>query len=98
MATEANSGSFKKGAPGKPKGAINKTTKLVKEVFAEAFNQLQSDPNVKLSEWGKRNPTEFYKLASKLIPIQIAGDPENPLSFTLKGALGFEDDNTESEI
>jgi len=67
----ANATSFKKGAPGKPKGAVNKTTKLVKEVFAEAFNALQQDPTVNLIEWGKREPTEFYKLASKLIPTQM---------------------------
>lgn len=89
---------FEKGNPGKPKGAVSKTTKLVKEVFAEAFTELQSDKEVKLAAWGKKNPTEFYKLASKLIPIQLAGDPENPISFTLRGALGFEDDKTEPEV
>jgi hypothetical protein len=62
---------FGKGNPGKPKGALNKTTKLVKEVFADAFNELQQDEAVKLAVWGKENPTEFYKLASKLIPTQM---------------------------
>lgn len=62
---------FGKGNPGKPKGALNKTTKLVKEVFAEAFAELQNDESVKLAVWGKENPTEFYKLASKLIPTQM---------------------------
>lgn len=88
---------FKEGNSGRPKGATNKTTKLVKETFAEVFNELQSDPEAKLSEWGKKNPTEFYKLASKLIPVQVAGDPENPLTFTLKDALGF-NDNTEQKV
>lgn len=62
---------FEKGNPGKPAGAVNKTTKLVKEVFAEAFAELQNDPSVKLVVWGKENPTEFYKLASKLIPTDL---------------------------
>lgn len=62
---------FAKGNPGKPKGAINKTTKLVKEVFAEVFQDMQSDPAANLLSWGKENPTEFYKLASKLIPTQM---------------------------
>jgi len=57
--------------PGKPKGAVNKTTKLVKEVFAEVFEQLQDDPIANLKSWGIENPTEFYKLASKLIPTQM---------------------------
>lgn len=30
-------------------------------------------------EWAKDNETEFYKLASKLIPITVGGDAENPL-------------------
>lgn len=89
---------FGEGNTGKPKGAVNKTTKLVKEVFAEVFSELQLDPEAKLSAWGKKNPTEFYKLASKLIPIQLAGDPENPLAFTLKEALKFDDDSTEPEV
>jgi len=70
---------FEKGNPGKPKGAVNKTTKLVKEVFAEVFENMQTDPDANLLAWGKENPTEFYKLASKLIPIQIGSDPDNPL-------------------
>lgn len=81
---------FKEGNPGKPKGAVNKTTKLVKEVFATVFSELQEDPKANLKTWGSQNPTEFYKLASKLIPIQLSGDPENPLSFTLKDAISFD--------
>lgn len=71
---------FKEGNPGKPKGAVNKTTKIVKDVFADVFTKLQSDPKAKLLVWAKANPTEFYKLSSKLIPIQLGNDPENPLT------------------
>ncbi len=62
---------YAKGEGGRPQGAVNKTTKLVKEVFADAFATLQEDDAVKLAVWGKENPTEFYKLASKLIPTQM---------------------------
>jgi hypothetical protein len=68
----------------KPVGAINKTTKMVKEVFAEVFNDLQLDKKANLRAWGKENPTEFYKLASKLIPLQLTGDPDNPLVQEMK--------------
>lgn len=71
---------FEKGNPGKPKGAICKTTRLVKDVFAEVFSDLQNDPNVKLSEWAKKEPTEFYKLASKLIPTQVNANINASLS------------------
>ncbi len=75
---------FTKNNPGKPKGAVNKTTKLVKEVFSETFNYLQTDKDAikkkaNLKSWAKDNPTEFYKIASKLIPVQLANDPDNPL-------------------
>lgn len=68
-----HAGLFKQGNSGRPQGTPNKTTRLVKEVFTTVFNELQDDPKVNLREWGKANPTEFYKLASRLIPTEIDG-------------------------
>jgi hypothetical protein len=56
---------------GRKAGTPNKLTRTVKEAFEEAFNTLQEQPGVKLGEWGKANPTEFYKLAARLIPAEI---------------------------
>jgi hypothetical protein len=56
---------------GRKAGTPNKLTRTVKEAFEEAFNALQEQPGVKLGEWGKANPTEFYKLAARLIPAEI---------------------------
>jgi len=64
-------GQFQAGNKGKPKGATNKLTKTVKSVFETVFNKLQDDPTAKLEVWGKENPTDFYKLCSKLIPTAI---------------------------
>jgi len=93
----ANETSFKPGQGGRPKGIPNKSTRLVKDVFATVFSELQNDPKANLQTWGSQNPTEFYKLASKLIPIQLAGDPENPISFTLKDAISF-DGSSQPEV
>ena len=68
---------------GRPKGSPNKATKSVREHFATAFNLLQEDDAVNLTSWGKDNPTEFYRLASKLIPLQVANDPDNPMPGTI---------------
>jgi len=65
---------FIKGNKGKPKGAQNKLTKSVKEAFEIAFSELQEDKEAKLSNWAKENPTEFYKLAAKLIPTSVNAD------------------------
>lgn len=81
---------FKKGEGGRPPGAVNKITRTVKEVFAKVFDELQDDPEANLQQWAKQNKTEFYKLSSKLLPIQIAGDPESPLALSVTDGLTFE--------
>lgn len=65
-----NTGQFGKGNPGKPKGAVNKTTREVREAVGFVFNALQEDEGAPytLVEWAKQNPGQFYQLASKLIP------------------------------
>lgn len=62
---------FEKGNSGKPKGALNKLTKTVKEKVLDVFNELQDDPTANLLSWAKEEPTEFYKIASKLIPAEV---------------------------
>lgn len=60
-------GSAKTG--GRQKGVQNKFTSSVKDAFASAFETLGGASA--LAIWGKDNPTDFYKLASKLIPSDI---------------------------
>ena len=67
---------FKKGdkkpeASGRKEGSINKLTKTVKERVLEVFNELQEDSEANLLSWAKTEPTEFYKIAAKLIPSDI---------------------------
>lgn len=82
-----NSGQFGKGNPGKPKGATNKLTRAVKEAFEAAFNELQGQPGVRLPDWAKENPTEFYKIASKLIPAELNANVTGNLAGLL-GSIG----------
>lgn len=64
-------GQFKKGQGGRPKGVPNAITRTVKETVLAVFNDLQEDPRANLFSWGKDNPTEFYKIAAKLIPTEV---------------------------
>jgi hypothetical protein len=68
---------FEKGNSGKPKGAKNKITKTVKEVVFDVFEKLQIDRKANLLTWGKDNPTEFYKIAAKLIPTDVKAEVKN---------------------
>lgn len=46
----------------------------VRESFERVFHALQDDDEASLENWAKRNPGEFYKLASKLLPMQVTAD------------------------
>lgn len=54
---------------GRVAGTPNKFTANVKQAFVEAFEKLGGVDA--LVTWGKRNPTEFYRLVSKIIPIDM---------------------------
>lgn len=71
---------------GRTKGTPNKTTREVKEWFALVFRMIQKDPNVNLLEWAKANPSEFYRLAAKLIPVQnqVTGAEGKPIEVVAK--------------
>jgi hypothetical protein len=64
---------FTKGNGGRPVGATNHLTRTVKETVLAAFEELQGDPKVNIVNWGRLNPTEFYKIAAKLIPTELTG-------------------------
>lgn len=66
-------GQFKAGNSGKPKGAVNKVTRTVKETVLSVFNELQESPKHSLKAFAEENPKEFYTIASKLIPTEITG-------------------------
>jgi hypothetical protein len=75
---------------GRKAGTPNKIPKQVKDVFFDTFTKLQEDPKANLTQWAKENKTEFYKLSSKLLPIQLAGDPENPVAVNVVEGMTFE--------
>lgn len=63
--------------PGRPKGAPNKITRDIKQAIAEAFEKAGGvDYLVKLAS---EDPRTFCALVGKVIPLQVAGDPDNPL-------------------
>lgn len=69
---------------GRVKGTPNKVTASVKSSFEEAFNMLQRNDKANLLAWAERNTTEFYKLASKLIPVhaEVSGPDGEPIQFS----------------
>jgi hypothetical protein len=78
-----NTGKFGKGNTGKPKGALNKTTKSVKEAIELAAEGLGGA--ARLQEWAASDPSNekifWGQIYPKLLPLQLTGDPDNPITI-----------------
>jgi hypothetical protein len=59
----------------------NKITKTVKGTFLDVFLEMQTMPKVNLLEWGIENPRDFYGLATKLIPTELAGNVDAAMTI-----------------
>jgi hypothetical protein len=68
---------------GRPKGALNKTTRAAKEAIALAAESLGGAD--RLVEWAQETPENerafWVTIYPKLIPVTVAGDAENPLQM-----------------
>lgn len=72
----------KQGAgPGRPKGASNKITRDIKEAVARAFEKVGGEDY--LVTIAREDPKTFCSLLGRVIPLQIAGDNENPLTIQI---------------
>lgn len=69
---------------GRRKGVPNKMTQSAKEAFQQAFDSLGGAKN--LATWARDNETEFYKIYSRLIPVeQRLADPNGePLQIAVE--------------
>lgn len=66
---------------GRKNGSKNKIGAAVKETFSKVFFELQKNAKDKhtLLNWAKENPTEFYKISAKFIPLEVTGEMEHSI-------------------
>lgn len=66
---------------GRKKGSLNKTTALLKDAILMAAQEAGGTDGMVgyLRHQAMENPGPFMALLGKVLPTQIAGDPENPL-------------------
>jgi hypothetical protein len=73
----------KKGAPktgGRVRGTPNKVTRAFREAVSLVFDELGG--TTYLVKWAKKNPTEFFRIASRLVP------PGSPIAIgPLSGSI-----------
>lgn len=82
----ARPGQFQKGQKrpanaGRRAGTPNKLTTSAKAALHEAFVELGGVPA--LVRWGKKAPTEFYKIWARLVPLEVTGEGGQPLFQTI---------------
>jgi hypothetical protein len=69
---------------GRPRGKPNKTTADVKAAILSAFDKAGGVGY--LVQVAENDPKTFCALLGKVLPMQVTGDPENPVrvAFTFK--------------
>ena len=75
---------FKKGqksGPGRPKGAANKVTKELKGMILEALDNAGGVEYLERKANDPRTASAFLSLIGKVLPMQVTGDPENPIGI-----------------
>ena len=73
---------------GRKKGVPNKVTTSMRQVWLDAFDRLGGVDA--LVRWGSKpeNETEFYKLSSKLIPLDITSGTKELSALTHAWTFG----------
>lgn len=64
---------------GRPKGAVNKVTKALKEMILEALDRKGGVDY--LERQADENATAFLTLVGKVLPTQLTGKDDGPIEF-----------------
>ena len=60
---------------GRQVGAPNKVTAIFKDAVHTVYEDIGG--NAAFAAWAKENPTEFYRIAARLIPTEMASQGTN---------------------
>lgn len=82
---------------GRRDGSKNKLG-TVREAFERVFHALQEDEQANLTSWAQRNPTEFYKLSSKLIPAEISAQVDGTMQVIVATGVPADDNGVDDLV
>ncbi len=64
---------------GREKGTPNKVSATAKENIIAVFTRLGS--TAAMARWAKRHPTDFYRIYARLLPTEIEGTLNVPVTY-----------------
>lgn len=67
---------------GRQAGTPNRITRAFREAVQVAYDAIGGDEA--FAAWARANPTEFYRIAARLIPAEIATSGQEPLVVVLR--------------
>lgn len=71
--------------PGRPKGAPNKTTALLKDAILQAATKAgDGDMVAYLEKQAKETPASFLTLLGKVLPMQLTGEDGGAIQVAFK--------------
>ncbi len=70
---------------GRPKGVLNKNNQAIRDMIAEALDNVGGVDYLMDCATDPKTKAAFLGLVGKVMPIQVTGDPQNPLqhNFTI---------------
>ena len=85
MANKIQEQNLTRRGAGRPKGSPNKTTALLKDAILKAAADAGGGDMAKyLKDQATANPGPFMALLGKVLPMQVTGDPDNPVGIVFK--------------
>lgn len=75
---QSRAGGKRPGA-GRPKGSVDKGNAMIREMIVEALHQAGGAEYLYQRAMDPRTANAFLGLIGKVMPVQLAGDPENPI-------------------
>lgn len=81
---------------GRVAGTPNALTRSMKETTQATLEWLQTQPRSNMREWAAENPTEFYRIAAKLIPTQVNAEVTSKVVKVIRADRGNNDNASDT--
>jgi len=93
MSVKQTRGNLPGPGPGRPKGVPNKNTGLIREMIAQALDQAGGVDYLLDCAKDPKTKSAFLGLVGKVMPVQVIGDPNNPLTHNISFKVNLKGTN-----